>query len=62
MKEAYPILIDIMCLPDALAYALFGDSILEAGSRMIASVCGFDLIIIKCCRKRGCNIYAEEMY
>ena len=47
VKEAYPILIDILSLPDDLPYGLFGDSILEAGSRMLASVCGADTSLIK---------------
>lgn len=47
VKEAYPILIDILSLPDDLPYDLFGDSILEAGSRMLASVCGTDVSLIK---------------
>ena len=47
VKEAYPIFIDIMSLPDDLPYDLFGDTILETGSRMLASVCGSDLKLIK---------------
>lgn len=47
VKEVYPILIDILSLPDDLPYDLFGDSILEAGSRMLASVCGYDIELIK---------------
>lgn len=47
VKEAYPILIDILSLPDDLPYDLFGDSILEAGSRMLASVCKADTSLIK---------------
>ncbi|MDF2546316.1 MAG: hypothetical protein K0R93_1214 [Anaerosolibacter sp.] len=47
VKEAYPILIDILGLPDDLPYDLFGDSILEAGSRMLASVCESDASLIK---------------
>lgn len=47
VKEAYPILIDILSLPDDLPYNLFGDSILESGSRMLASVCKSDTSLIK---------------
>lgn len=47
VKEAYPLFIDILRLPDDLPYGLFGDSILEAGSRMLASVCGSDTSMIK---------------
>ncbi len=47
VKEAYPILIDILSLADDLSYDLFGDSILEAGSRMLASVCESDVSLIK---------------
>lgn len=47
VKEAYPILVDILNLPDELPHDLFGDSILEAGSRMLASLCGSDTTLIK---------------
>ena len=47
VKEAYPILIDILGLPDDLPYDLFGDSILEAGSRILASVFESDASLIK---------------
>ncbi len=47
VKEVYPILVDILSLPGDLPYSLFGDSILEAGSRMLASVCGSDTSLIK---------------
>ena len=46
-REAYPLLIDILSLPDDLPYNLFGDSILEVGSRILASVCGSDTSLIK---------------
>jgi len=47
IKEAYQILIDIFSLPDELPHELFGDSVLEAGSRMLASICGSDTDLIK---------------
>lgn len=47
VKEAYPILTDVLSLPDDLPYDLFGDSVLEAGSRMLASLCGTDTSLIK---------------
>ena len=47
VNEAYPLLIDLMSLPEDQAYDLFGDSMLEAGSRMLASVCAGDTSLIK---------------
>lgn len=47
VKEAYPILSDILSLSGDMPYDLFGDSILESGSRMLATVCGADTSLIK---------------
>jgi len=47
VKDAYPPLIDLMSIPDDLTYTLFGDFVLEAGSRMLASVCEGDTSLIK---------------
>ena len=47
VKEAYAILIDILSFPDDLPDELFGDALLDDGSRMLASVCGSDTILIK---------------
>ncbi|MDF2520824.1 MAG: hypothetical protein K0R84_1452 [Clostridia bacterium] len=47
VREAYPILVDILTLPDDIPYGLFGDGIIEAGSRILASVCNSDTSLIK---------------
>jgi len=46
-EEAYPIMIDIMSLPDDLAYILFDDAVIGDGARLLASVCGGDTSLIK---------------
>ena len=45
--EAYPVYVEILKLPDELPHKLFGDSICEAGSRILASICGSKLEPIK---------------
>lgn len=47
VREAYPILVDLMRLPGDLSYDVFGEGILEVGGRYLASVCGGDLSLIK---------------
>lgn len=47
VKEAYPVFVEILKLPDELPHDLFGDSICEAGSRILASLCGNELDPIK---------------
>jgi hypothetical protein len=45
--EAYPVLIEILKLPKELSYGLFGDTVCEAGSRILASICGGEVQPIK---------------
>ena len=45
--EAYPVYVEILKLPDELPHKLFGDSICEAGGRILASICGNKLELIK---------------
>lgn len=45
--EAYPVYVEILKLPDELPHKLFGDSICEAGGRILASICGNKLEFIK---------------
>ena len=47
VREAYPILVDLMSLPGDLSYEVFGDDIIEVGGRCLASVCHGDLSLIK---------------
>jgi hypothetical protein len=47
VKEAYPILVDLMSLSGELSYEVFGDNIIEVGGRCLASVCHGDLSLIK---------------
>jgi vesicle coat complex subunit len=47
VKEAYPIFIAMLRLPDELPHQLFGDTICEAGSRILASICGGEVEPIK---------------
>ncbi|WP_442858562.1 DUF1186 domain-containing protein [Acidaminobacter sp.] len=47
VREAYPILVDLMSLPGELSYDVFGEGILEVGGRCLASVCHGDLSLIK---------------
>lgn len=47
VKEAYPILADLMSLPGELSFEVFGDNIIEVGGRCLASVCHGDLSLIK---------------
>lgn len=43
--EAYPVYIEILKLPDKLPHKLFGDSICEAGGRILASLPRYVLIL-----------------
>lgn len=47
VREAYPILVDLMSLPGDLSYDVLGDDIVEIGGRLLASVCHGDLSLIK---------------
>ena len=46
-REAYPVFVDILSLPNEMPHDLFGDAICEAGSRILASICGDDIRPIK---------------
>lgn len=47
VNEAYPVFADILSLPNDMPYDLFGDTVLEAGSRILASICGSNTNLIK---------------
>jgi hypothetical protein len=47
VREAYPILVDLMSLPGDLSYEIFGDDIVEVGGRILSSVCHGDISLIK---------------
>ena len=45
--EAYPVFVEILKLPNELPHILYGDTICEAGSGILASICGNKLEPIK---------------
>ena len=47
VKEAFPVFVEILKLPDEMPHELFGDVICEAASRILASICGDDIKPIK---------------
>lgn len=47
VKEAFPVFVEILRLPNEMPHDLFGDAICEAASRILASICGDDIKPIK---------------
>ncbi len=47
VKEAYPIFIDILSMPDEIPHNLYGDTITEDAGRILASICGDNIEPIK---------------
>lgn len=47
VKEAFPVFVDILRLPNEMPHDLFGDAICEAASRILASICGNETKPIK---------------
>ncbi|WCK55179.1 DUF1186 domain-containing protein [Aneurinibacillus sp. Ricciae_BoGa-3] len=47
VKELYPLLIDILSLPDEIPDEIFGDTITEGMARILASVCEGEILPIQ---------------
>lgn len=47
VTAVYPIVVELFSLPDEILHDLFGDTMVEDGGRILASICGNDLEPIK---------------